>query len=132
MATYNVIDLMKILSELIYDGHYMADIDEIPADEDFPASLSFSIQDEGFEIDFGEVDSSEHFEKIQIPTDVPFYPFSIEELLLIKQSVDNALEYYKSCMDDPSYSPDIKADIRSSSVKARNFQAKLSHILPSK
>lgn len=51
--------------------------------------------------------------------------FTYKEIFVIKQSLDNALEYLKDCSNDPSCSKEVLADIKSSSVLMRNLQAKL-------
>lgn len=60
MAVYFLCDIMDRISEIINDGYLFADITELPGDDEFPTSLSFSApepDDEYFETDYESIDS---------------------------------------------------------------------------
>lgn len=130
MATYKTIDLINQISQILNDGYHFVDVYEDEADDDYPASLSFEVPD--FDMEYDEVISlSDDTTKLTISSQDYIAAFTLEEITLLHQAVSNALEYYKECQKDSSYSRDDKASIKSASVKTRNMQAKLLKIINS-
>lgn len=131
MATYSTIDLMNQISEILNDGHLFVEVSEFEAEDDCPASLSFEAEDGYIGIGYEGVEalSDDSDCKITITDKDYIAAFTLEEISLLRQAVSNALEYYKECQKDSSYSKETKADIRSSAVATRNMQAKLTKLL---
>lgn len=138
MATYKVIELMSKLYELLNDGYEYVNIYEIEEENEYPTALSFEAIDEACNIDYESIDS------VKIPDDYDFYaplatlklddhcfssPLTYRDMFTVKHAVNNALEYFKECLNDPSYSKDTLSDIKQSSIECRNLQAKLAHYL---
>lgn len=138
MATYKVQDLFNQLSEIINDGYEFVDVYESEADDDFPTSLSFEAIDEYENIGYDGVESCEippdhDFNSISTTVRTDSYcssiVFTYDEIFTIEHAVNNALEYFKECSKDPSYSKEVLAEIKASSIKCRNLQAKLAKYL---
>lgn len=135
MAIYKASDLFNQISQIINDGYTYVDITELEADDEDPASLSFDVIEDAFcSIDYESVSATELPENYNSETSRPVFgmddfcgdiSFTYKEIFVIKQSLDNALEYLKDCSNDPSCSKEVLADIKSSSVLMRNLQAKL-------
>lgn len=140
MAIYQTQELLNQISEILSDGYKYVEVTELDGDEeeDFPVSLNFSAIESSFSgIDYEGVDSCDIPEDYDSDSDTftvsrdDFVPisFTFREICTLKQSVDNALEYLKECSNDPSYSKETLDDIKSSSVRMRNLQAKLAQFL---
>lgn len=128
MATYKTIDLMNQISQILNDGYHFVDVYECESDEDYLPSLSFEVPD--FDMEYDEVVSlPDDTTKLTISSQDYIAAFTLEEITLLHQAVSNALEYYKECQKDSSYSRDDKASIKTASVKTRNMQAKLLKII---
>ncbi len=132
MAIYKTRDLQDRLCEIAKDGYLYVDITEIDADDEFPTSLSFDALAPYESTDYETVESLELDLEDEFPP-VTFHAtdlcheigFTYEEISTIHHAVVNALEYFKSCEKDPTYSKEVVRDIKSSAVKCRNLQAKL-------
>ena len=132
MATYKTSELLKQLCDLVNDGYAYVDVSEIEADEDFPASLSFSIC-EGFAgMNYCDIDSCDPPENYlasscdENPDDsFARILFSEKELCTIACAIDNALEYFKELKGDPNIPQEDRDGLRILSTDCRNLQAKL-------
>ena len=139
MATYKIYDLIEKLYEISADGYEYVDIFESECDDEYPASLSFSaISNDSLGIDYEEIESceipdnydyEESTRKINSADFCLQLPFTYQEIFTIKHAVDNALEYFKECIENPEISKDIKTEIKTSSVSCRNLQAKINKFL---
>lgn len=140
MAIYQTQELLNQISEILSDGYKYVEITELDADEeeDIPVSLNFSAIESSFsEIDYESVDSCKIPKDYDSDSDTfpvsgdDYVPisFTFKEVCTLKQSVDNALEYLKECSKDTSYSKETLDDIKASSVRMRNLQAKLAQFL---
>ena len=133
MAIYKTSDLLNMLSEIINDGYEYVEVMELDAEDDIPAALNFSaIDSDDCSIDYDNVES------VEIPDDYDYvlriHPqpddichiinFTYEELFSIHHAINNALEYMKDCLKDPSCTREIRDEIKSSSIEWRNLQAK--------
>lgn len=137
MATYKLSDLFNRICEIGNDGYDYANIIELDGDpeDDMPVSLSLSAIDEFEEIHYDDVDSvnisDDNFDGVTHsinPNDYSYkINFTYREVSIINQCVNNALEYYKECLNNSSYSRDDKDSIKEASINARNLQAKLAH-----
>lgn len=132
MAVYNLFDLLGRITEIINDGYFYADISEIPSDDEFPQSLSFSAlgSDDAPEYDCVDSISYDYENPPEFPVvskDAPFCALSLSELETTLHAVNNALEYFKECSlnKDGLYDRSTLDDLKRSSVKLRNFQSKL-------
>ena len=132
MATYHLPDVMDHIMGIINDGIFFADLTEMPGDDESPTYLSFSApdpDDKFCEIDYESVDS--------VTDDGPFsisekvcYGLTPEELSTVHHALTNALEYFKECSaDSKSYDRKTLDEIKASSVKCRNLQAKIGKFL---
>lgn len=134
MALYNLIEVLDTVSSIITDGFIYADISELLDDEN-SASLFFSAPDPDdpeWSIEYEEINSipDDHdISKYSIPTNKACYGVSFQELATIHHALTNALEYFKECSADKSYPPETKDEIKKSSVKCRNLQAKIDKFL---
>lgn len=137
MATYKVLDLIQRLREILFEGYEYADVREIPADDNFPVSLSFSALDEDEDIDFEEVEScsipdnynyQSYTETRSSDSPCEELTFTYNELLAIRHALDNAIENCNTALKDPSISRDIQQDIKTSIIDFRNLQAKLAKL----
>ena len=130
MALYNLFEVMDHIMEIINDGYIYADISEIPRDDDDPASLSFSVPDpdnDFLAIDYESIDAlpdDYDLSRCSITSDKVCYGLTLEELATVHHALNNALEYFKECSSDKSYSKEVLNDIKASSVRCRNLQAK--------
>lgn len=141
MATYKVQDLINKLYEVSSDGYEYVDIYELGGDEedDMPVSLSFSAISSSYDdVDYESVESVDipgnyNFEtsvRCFSPSDIcPDLLFTFDEVFILKQALDNALEYMKECSKDPSCSKATLDDIKKASISARNLQAKFAKYL---
>lgn len=133
MATYKTEELFKQLCEIINDGYEFVEVYELEADDDMPASLAFDGLGEFEGVGYDGVESCE------IPDDYNFdspsrivqdsdycgsIVFTYGEIFNLSHAVNNALEYFKECLKDTSYSKETISKIKSSSVDCRNLQAK--------
>ena len=137
MTAYKISDLYNILSELANDGYEYVNINFIDAVDEAPEALSLdAIRD--------SVNSVNEFvECCVIPEDYSIHNkttrsirptdyccemnFTYTELGTIHHAVINALEYFKELLKDSSQPKDIVKEIKQSSIKLRNLQAKLAH-----
>lgn len=129
MALYNLFEVMNHIMGIINDGYMYADISEIPGDDELPPGLSFSVPDpdDFMEIDYESVDAlpEDHdLSDCSITPDKACYCLSLEELATVHHALNNALEYFKECSSDKSYNKEVLKEIKASSVKCRNLQAK--------
>lgn len=136
MAVYNLFSLLNQVRELINDGYPYAEITELSADEEFPASLSFSaLEDEFGNVDYDGVDALpddyDYSQGINISADTPCFILTLQETATVLHSLDNALEYFKECSanKDGLYDRDTLNQIKSASVSCRNLQAKVRKFL---
>lgn len=126
MATYKTLDLMNRISQILNNGYFFVDVSEIEGDSEFSTSLSFEAEDGNIGIGYDDVDSiSDNEESTFITSDDYIAAFTANEISLLHHSVSNALEYYKECLNDPSYSRETKDKIKADIVQTRNMQAKL-------
>lgn len=134
MATYKISELYNRICEIANDGHEYVEIATLPADDDMPEALAFNtVETSGFSVDYEELDSCEVPEDYEEKTSRTVNPsdyclelhFTYQEMFTIQHAIDNALEYYKECLKDSSYSKDVLKEIKRSSVECRNLQAKL-------
>lgn len=134
MAIYKTTELLKLLCDITNEGYEYVDVCEFEHDDMGSKSLNFSGIDGDFYDDYGDIDSC------SIPDDYDFdnpirkinsndyvydLPFTLNELYAIENSAANALEYYKECINDKSYSRDTINKIKQSAIDARNLQGKL-------
>lgn len=134
MAIYNVVELIDRLLDIYQnEGALYADIIQLPEDADSPTRLDFmAVHPNGESVDYEAIDSQSNpseadFSGYSItPTD-PCYniTFSYEDIVTIHHAVRNALEYFKECEKNPIYSTEDLKDIKASSVRCRNLEAKL-------
>lgn len=127
MATYNLVEVMDRIMDIINDGVFFAEICEIPGDDTSSTCLSFSVpdpDDESWKIDYESVDSYTD----DGPCDISgkaCYGLTPEELSTVHHALSNALIYFKECSQDKSYSREILDQIKSASVKCRNLKVKI-------
>lgn len=138
MAVYNLFDLLGQVTEMINDGYSYAEISEIPSDDDYPASLSFSsIEDADMSVGYDGVDSLpddyDFTQKLSISLDAPCYALTFHEVETTLAALSNALEYFKECSanKDGLYDRETLKQIKSDSVLCRNLQAKIRKFLNS-
>lgn len=134
MAVYKSIELFNKICEILNDGYEYVEVTDLDN-----ASLSFeAIADEIESIDYEEIDSCDipddyDFDKpsISISSDSFCYNinFTYKEIATISHAVNNALAYFKDCLEDSSCSRDVRDEIKASSVECRNLQAKLNRLL---
>ena len=137
MAIYKISEVLDRLFEMRQDNILYADICEIDGDADFPTFLNFDAIISDYEcVNYETIESypdvSEHdLTHCTISPDDNCYEltFTYQDIFTLYHAVTNALEYFKDCEKDPSYSSDILRNIKSSSVKCRNMQAKLFQIV---
>jgi len=137
MAIYKISEVLDRLSEMKQDNVLYADIMEVEGDSEFPTALGFEALISDYErVDYETVDSypdvSEHdLTHCTISPNDNCYDlsFTYQEIFTLHHAVSNALEYFKECEKNPSYTPDILKRIKSSSVKCRNLQPKLLKIV---
>lgn len=138
MATYKTSELLKQIGEIINDGYEYVEVDELKADDEIPASLSFEAIGEFETIGYDGVDSCEASEDYDF--DAPFFKFSpddlcgniaftFNEIFTIKLAIDNALEYMKECSKDTSCSKELLSQMKEDAIDYRNLQAKLAKFL---
>jgi len=138
MAIYSTRKLLNLLHNMYNDGYDYIDICQ--DSDDASEYLSF----DGYDVSNGEADFI-HYEDIDsctVPNDYSpdslshfinaddfcyDIPFTITELCAIKCAVDNALQYFKECSNNPNYSKEDRDNIKQSSINCRNLQAKLNH-----
>jgi len=147
MATYKSTELLKMISEIVNDGYKYVDVSEWEGDkpddkdgeyDDLPTYLSFEAIDEDLAgIDYESVYSCDFPNESDIATPELFHgndycssiAFTFDEIFTIKHALDNSLEYFKECANDPKVSKDILSEIKSASISCRNLQAKLAKLL---
>ena len=136
MAVYNLFELLNRITELINDGYSYAEISECPADDEFPASLTFSaVEDELGNIEYDDVDALpddyDYSHVAGINSDTPCFTLTLHETATALHALDNALEYFKECSanKDNLYDRDTLDQIKSASVRCRNLQAKTREFL---
>ena len=137
MNSYNLFDLLSRITEIINDGYFYAEISELPSDDEFPVSLSFSAfsYDETLHANYDEVEALpsdyDYSQKLFIPSDSPCYSLSLPEVQTVLCALDNALEYFKECSYNKSglYDRETLNHIKASSVHCRNLQAKVRKFL---
>lgn len=130
MATYKTTELFGIISDAIATNHLYIDVSELEADDESPATLSFSIPEDdlSYEDEAVSVDVDSDFDETRLlikATDIAPISFTFDEISTLKLAVDNALEYIKEESKKPSYSKEVLSDMKTSSVAIRNLQAKL-------
>lgn len=131
MATYRISDLLVRLTEMVQDGYSFVDLEEIPADSDLPASLSFIGTPECEGSDYEEVDS---VDLKNLPSSITrqFSPndlcgsmlFTFDELATLHYALDNAIDYFKKECSNPECSREEKDEIKTAIVDFRNLQPK--------
>lgn len=113
MATYKISELYNRICEIANDGYEYVEITTLDADEDMPEALAFNaVEDSAFSVDYEELDSCELPNDYEGGTsrtiDTSDYclelHFTYQEMFTIQHAIDNALEYYKECLKDSSYS----------------------------
>lgn len=134
MATYKTAELLSRLSELINDGYEYVDVSTLESDEEFPESLHFdAIECRSCSVDYEEIESVELPEDYDYEnscsevtgTDFCFsLPFTYNEISHLSHSVDNALQFVKERIKDPTYTKDEISDMKNSAIQWRNLQAK--------
>lgn len=136
MAAYNLFNLLGQVTELINDGYSYAQISEIPANDEFPASLSFSTLEDEFEsFEYDGVDSLpddyDYSQGASITADTPCFTLTFRETATALHALDNALEYFKECSANKEnlYDRNTLDQIKSASVHCRNLQAKVRKFL---
>ncbi|WP_143318907.1 hypothetical protein [Clostridium sp. HBUAS56010] len=143
MAIYKSAELLKMISEIINEGYKYVDVNESEGFEDedgdgLPLGLSFEAIDEDLAgIDFECVNSCDFPTESDITTPEHFHAddfcgtisFTYGEILTIKQSLGNSLEYFKEISNDPETSKDMLSDVKTASITYRNLQAKLAKFL---
>lgn len=136
MSIYKIRELQDRLCEMSEDGYLYAELYELEADEECPAGFAFSAVTPDEFIDYETVSScspvsdEDFFHDSFKPTDQCHeISFTYEEIATLHHALTNALEYFKECEKDPQYSHEVKKDIKASSVKCRNLQARLRKFL---
>lgn len=137
MAIYKVRELQDILCEISEDGYPYVEIREIEADNEFPTSLSFDAITPFESISYDIIESYDFEPDEEFPLTETFnvqdrcheIGFTYEEIATIHHALKNALEHFKNCESDPSYSKEVKRNIKASSVRCRNLEAKLTKFL---
>ena len=133
MAIYKTSDLLDILSEIINDGYEYVEVMELDAEDDIPAALNFSaIESDCCSVDYDNVESAEIPDDYDYVLRIQPHPddichiinFTYDELSSLYHAVNNALEYSKDCLKDPSCTRELRDDIKISSAEWRNLQAK--------
>lgn len=133
MAIYKTSELFNKLCEIISDGYDYVEISE-DSDSELPALTFSACEDLEYSEDYEDIFSCE------LPKDYDVSNashicnlndfcsdllFTYNEIFTIKHAIDNALEYFKECLEDKSLSREIKQEIDLSAVKCRNLQAKI-------
>lgn len=141
MAVYKTKDLLVRFYELICDGYEYVELSEDESDNGSPC-LSPEVLDDGapyFYPDIVSCDNSAsdfHFDTNYSSIDpnslCGAMMFTYNEIFTIHHAVNNALEYFKECEKDPSYSREVRDSIKRSSVSCRNLQAKLNKFIHSR
>lgn len=156
MAIYKASELLNQISEIINDGYSYIDIIELEGDdcdddtdncddnEIIPTSLSFQaigdfagidngLFDDGF-FDYGSIDSCDYSDdddsELDLNSTAPI-TFNYQEVLVLKQSIDNALVHLKACSEIENCPKDTLDHIKTSSIAMRNLQAKLKKFINS-
>ena len=132
MAIYKIRELQDILCEMAEDGYLYAEIAELDADDENPASLSFDAIAPYESVSYDCIDSydlapDDELSPVTFKSNDRCHEigFTYEEIGTIHHAVRNVLEYFKVLEKDPQCPKDVKRDIKAHSVKCRNLQAKL-------
>ncbi|MBO5144875.1 MAG: hypothetical protein J6C19_05000 [Lachnospiraceae bacterium] len=141
MAIYQTKELLSKICELVMDGFQYVELTELEADTSGnDTSLTFSAIESDFNtVDYGDIYAlslPEDYNVADTPArfsrdDFAAIVFSYDEIFTLKHAVDNALEYFKECAENPQYSKETIREIQAASVPARNLQAKLAHFINS-
>lgn len=133
MAIYKTSELFNRISELINDGYEYTDVSLLEEDEDFSECLHFdAIVSDCENMDYEEVDScklpecysTENSKRIVKANDFcATFPLTYKEIFTLSIAIDNALEYFKECIDKPENKSD-RPIIKQVAVDCRNLQAK--------
>ena len=136
MATFKTVELLNKLHEMINDGYELVDISLFENEDDSTSTMYFNVIEDDFEsIDYESIDSCDIPDGYSsssislLPDDPAPISFSYSDILTLSHAVDNALEYYKECSKDSSYSKEILEEIKTSSISTRNLQAKFAKFL---
>lgn len=131
MATYRISDLIVRLTEMLQDGYSFVNLEEIPAEDDLPACLSFEGLPEFEGNNYEEVDS---VDLDNLPSRIirSFSPddlcgsmlFTYNELATLHYALDNAIDYFKKEKENPEYSREEKDEIKTGIIDFRNLQPK--------
>lgn len=133
MAVYLLKDLLDRFSEVASDGYRAVELFEEDADDSSAAYLNITAKDEDFsDVDYDPVEAfpenDENFERtVAVTFNDPCHEirFSYKEVAELHHAVTNALEFYKDALKDKTLPRNIKEDIKSAEISARNLQAKL-------
>lgn len=134
MAYYKTRDLLNRLHEIYDDGYPLVEVSLMEADDDFPESLHFdATEPESYEcVDYEEVESCEDPDNpdsltFTIHPDDPCHQitFTYSEIDTIFNAVGNALEYFKQESKNRSNPRETLDEIKATSIRCRNLQAKL-------
>ena len=133
MAIYKTSELFNKLCEIISDGY-----DYVEINEDYgynPPELTFNAcEDSNYSADYEEICACDLPDGYNASTASHIcnlndfccdLPFTYSEIFTIKHAIDNALEYFKECLEDKTLSREIKQEIDLSAVRCRNLQAKI-------
>ena len=129
MAIYNLHELQKCLynfaiSDIPYVELNVDDITETLTIESHTTNGSRTLNLTS--IPESKLSDDSIYER-SLKTDEPLFDiaFSYEELETILNSINNALEYFKEYEKTPACSKELRSKLKSTSVKMRNLQAKL-------
>lgn len=136
MAIYKIREIQDRLCEISENGFPYVEINEMPADDEFPVSLSFEAITPYETINYEIVNSydikpGEDFPPItfKLQDFCHEISFTFDEIITINHALKNVLEYFKDCENNPQYSKEIKRNIKASSVRCRNLQTKTTNFL---
>lgn len=140
MAIYKTEELLERFYQLICDGYEYVEISEDESEDDIPC-LAFEIVDNGIPGFYPDINSCDdsisnfHFDANYSNVDrnslCSSMMFTYDEIFTIHHSINNALEYFKECEQDPSCTRETRDSIKRTSVSCRNLQAKLNKFIHS-
>lgn len=134
MITVSVMELFLKSAKLLVDGFEKVELDESPADDEFPASLSFYALNPEFDetIDYESIEDCLDKEsltlKISADSIAP-YVVTCGDLTLIYSAFSNAIENCKTMLDDTTLTADMRSDVKSGLKRFESYICKLESFL---